>query len=67
MRQVGLFASTPEQKVYPNPAAASVVPDAYALFEFLGKMLGKALYEVGSLRPQQRSGGEEHACMFPGP
>ena len=45
--QVGLFSATPEQKIYPNPAAAAAVPDAYALFEFLGKMLGKAMYEVG--------------------
>lgn len=44
--QVGLFNSTPEQKLYPNPAAAAAVPDAYALYEFLGKMLGKAMYEV---------------------
>ena len=47
--QVGLFSATPEQKIYPNPAAAAAVPDAYALFEFLGKMLGKAMYEVGLL------------------
>ena len=47
LAQAGLFAATPEQKIYPSPAAALVVQDAYALFEFLGKMLGKAMYEVG--------------------
>ena len=44
--EVGLFRTTPEQKLYPNPAASSAVPNAPALFEFLGKMLGKAMYEV---------------------
>ena len=44
--EVGLFRTTPEQKLYPNPAAGSAVPNALVLFEFLGKMLGKAMYEV---------------------
>ncbi len=44
--EVGLFRTTPEQKLYPNPAASSAVPNAPVLFEFLGKMLGKAMYEV---------------------
>lgn len=47
--EIGLFRTTPEQKLYPNPAASSAVPNALALFEFLGKMLGKAMYEVGIL------------------
>jgi ubiquitin-protein ligase E3 C len=46
--QIGLFNTTPDQKLYPNSAAAAIVPDAYSMFEFLGKMLGKALYEVGA-------------------
>ena len=44
--EIGLFRTTPEQKLYPSPAASSVVPNAFVLFEFLGKMLGKAMYEV---------------------
>ncbi|KAK9914927.1 hypothetical protein WJX75_002372 [Coccomyxa subellipsoidea] len=43
--RVGLFKATPDQKLYPNPAAATVEPNAFALFEFMGKMVGKALYE----------------------
>ena len=43
---VGLFRTTAEHKLYPNPAAAAVVPNAQQLFEFMGKMLGKAMYEV---------------------
>jgi len=46
--EVGLFRTTAEQKLYPNPAAGSAVPNALALFEFLGKMLGKAMYEVSN-------------------
>lgn len=44
--RIGLFKATPDQKLYPNPAAATVEPNAFALFEFMGKMVGKALYEV---------------------
>ncbi|EIE22502.1 HECT-domain-containing protein [Coccomyxa subellipsoidea C-169] len=43
--RIGLFKATPDQKLYPNPAAATVEPNAFALFEFMGKMVGKALYE----------------------
>ena len=46
--RIGLFKATPDQKLYPNPAAATVEPNAFALFEFMGKMVGKALYEVRS-------------------
>ena len=48
--RIGLFKATPDQKLYPNPAAASIEPSAFALFEFVGKMVGKALYEVRSSR-----------------
>ncbi|GAX81158.1 hypothetical protein CEUSTIGMA_g8591.t1 [Chlamydomonas eustigma] len=41
----GLFASTSANELYPNPAAFSKVPDAPQLLEFMGRMLGKALYE----------------------
>ncbi len=44
--RIGLFKATPDQKLYPNPAAATIEPNAFALFEFMGKMVGKALYEV---------------------
>lgn len=32
-------------RLYPNPAAVSMMPNALQLYEFLGMMLGKALYE----------------------
>lgn len=44
--RIGLFKATSDQKLYPNPAAATVELNAFALFEFMGKMVGKALYEV---------------------
>ena len=42
----GLFRTTPvEALLYPNPAAASVQDNPAELFAFLGRILGKALYE----------------------
>ncbi|KAL3150396.1 hypothetical protein ABBQ32_000234 [Trebouxia sp. C0010 RCD-2024] len=41
----GLFKPTSDNRLYPNPAAPGLVPNALALFEFLGRMLGKAMYE----------------------
>ena len=41
----GLFAATPDGLLYPNPAAPLRVADAYALYEFLGAILAKTLYE----------------------
>ena len=41
----GLFAETSEGTLYPNPAAHLRVPDAGALYEFLGAILAKSLYE----------------------
>ena len=42
----GLFQETPDHLLYPNPASASVVgPDHLRQFEFLGRMVGKAIYE----------------------
>lgn len=38
---VGLFASTSDNRLYPNPEAPALVPEALQLFEFLGRMLGK--------------------------
>eukprot|EP00038_Savillea_parva_P003491 m.126417 g.126417 ORF g.126417 m.126417 type:complete len:981 (-) comp11189_c0_seq4:875-3817(-) len=46
--QAGLFRSTPEQQIYPHPQAHLLNPDALSHFEFLGRLLGKALY-VGML------------------
>merc|ERR1719421_392058 len=42
---LGLFAATPDGTLYPNPAAPLRVPDAYALYEFLGAVLAKTVYE----------------------
>lgn len=42
----GLFKPTSDNRLYPNPAAPGLVPNALAYFEFLGRMLGKAMYEV---------------------
>ena len=41
-----LFKPTSDNRLYPNPAAQGLVPNALAFFEFLGRMLGKAMYEV---------------------
>ncbi|DBB12911.1 TPA: hypothetical protein ACH3X3_005665 [Trebouxia sp. C0006] len=40
-----LFKATSDNRLYPNPAAQALVPNALAYFEFLGRMLGKAMYE----------------------
>lgn len=44
----GLFKATSDNRLYPNPSAQALVPDALAYFEFLGRMLGKAMYEASS-------------------
>ncbi|KAJ3043740.1 hypothetical protein HK097_001658, partial [Rhizophlyctis rosea] len=41
---LSLFKSTPDGNVVPSPSS-SVQPDHLELFAFVGKMLGKALYE----------------------
>ena len=46
-----LFKPTSDNRLYPNPAAQGLVPNAMALFEFLGRMLGKAMYEVRTSNP----------------
>ncbi|PNH10256.1 E3 ubiquitin-protein ligase [Tetrabaena socialis] len=43
--EYGLFASNASHQLYPNPAAMRVVEDAPRLLGFLGRMLGKAMYE----------------------
>ncbi|KAL0034411.1 hypothetical protein WJX79_000811 [Trebouxia sp. C0005] len=40
-----LFKATSDNRLYPHPAAQALVPNALAYFEFLGRMLGKAMYE----------------------
>ena len=42
---LGLFSCTSDGCLYPNPAAPLRVSDAYSLFEFLGAILAKTLYE----------------------
>jgi len=42
---LGLFATTTDGTIYPNPAAHLRVADAFGLFEFLGAVLAKTLYE----------------------
>ena len=41
----GLFCTGAEGALYPNPAAAVRVPEAYSYFEFLGAVLAKTLWE----------------------
>ncbi|KXZ44858.1 hypothetical protein GPECTOR_61g811 [Gonium pectorale] len=43
--EYGLFAANASHQLYPNPAAMRAVEDAPRLLAFLGRMLGKALYE----------------------
>ncbi|GIL56261.1 hypothetical protein Vafri_11597 [Volvox africanus] len=43
--EYGMFASNSAHQMYPNPAAMRVVDDAPRLMAFLGRMLGKAMYE----------------------
>ena len=58
----GLFKATSDNRLYPNPDAHLLVPNAIAYFEFLGRMTGKALYEVCA--PCRRAHVTEsmHAC-----
>jgi len=41
----GLFAHTPAQRIYPSTTSMMADPNHIRLFEFVGRMLGKALYE----------------------
>ena len=41
----GLFLATTDQRLYPNPHAKEINDKALELLEFLGKLLGKALWE----------------------
>ena len=41
----GLFLETQDRLLYPNPDSAKYVPDNLEIYSFLGRMLGKAVYE----------------------
>ncbi|KAF8071258.1 UPL6 [Scenedesmus sp. PABB004] len=43
--QSHLFAENPQHQLYPSPAALGAAPDAEGQLQFLGRMLGKSLYE----------------------
>lgn len=51
----GLFALTADHLLYPNPAAGLLITDKHELeqtFRFIGRVLGKALYENIAIAPQ---------------
>ncbi|KAI9496944.1 hypothetical protein BDB00DRAFT_806117 [Zychaea mexicana] len=41
----GLFRATPDQLLYPNPSGYAIESSQLAYFEFLGLIIGKAVYE----------------------
>ena len=43
--EAGLFCQTTDRRLYPNPHAVHAMPLAMKYLEFLGKMVGKALWE----------------------
>ncbi|KAF5833519.1 hypothetical protein DUNSADRAFT_10170 [Dunaliella salina] len=43
--QYGLFTANAQNELYPSPASFELIEDAPRLLEFLGCMLGKAMYE----------------------
>ena len=43
--QRGYFCQTGQRHLYPNPASGSADPQHLRLFDFIGRALGKALYE----------------------
>jgi len=50
--EFGLFAATSDQTLYPSVSAFRVHHEAVKLYVFLGKVVGKALYEMFLLEPQ---------------
>eukprot|EP00931_Biecheleriopsis_adriatica_P076734 TRINITY_DN50416_c0_g1_i1.p1 TRINITY_DN50416_c0_g1~~TRINITY_DN50416_c0_g1_i1.p1 ORF type:complete len:1032 (-),score=183.06 TRINITY_DN50416_c0_g1_i1:119-3157(-) len=48
----GLFSASSDQTLYPLPGAFEMHTDAAQLFRFLGKVVGKAIYEMMLLEPQ---------------
>ena len=45
--QLGLFLATEDNRLYPNPNARVAMDSALAALEFLGKIMGLIIYEVG--------------------
>jgi len=43
--QYGFFAQTEQRELYPNPSAEIMQPEARDIIAFLGRMLGKAVYD----------------------
>lgn len=43
--EYGLFKSTPDHYIFPSPASELAHDNHLTLFEFLGKIVGKAIYE----------------------
>lgn len=48
----GLFAVTDDQTLYPSPSAFRTHSNAAELYKFLGKVVGKAVYEMTLLEAQ---------------
>jgi ubiquitin-protein ligase E3 C len=42
---LGLFLRNPAGQLYPNPESCAMVPNDSELFEFVGSVLGKAVFE----------------------
>jgi ubiquitin-protein ligase E3 C len=42
----GLFTTTPENTLYPRPDASVIHEDAIRYYEFVGRVLGKCVYEL---------------------
>ena len=47
--QLGLFLATLDNRLYPNPNANLAMESAIPAFEFLGRVLGKTMYEVSQI------------------
>eukprot|EP00455_Lapot_gusevi_P002096 TRINITY_DN1080_c0_g3_i1.p1 TRINITY_DN1080_c0_g3~~TRINITY_DN1080_c0_g3_i1.p1 ORF type:complete len:316 (-),score=75.15 TRINITY_DN1080_c0_g3_i1:36-983(-) len=50
--EFGLFVSTDSHTLYPNPSSAHVMEDHLQYFEFLGLIIGKALYDGVLVEPK---------------
>jgi len=48
----GLFTTTDDQTLYPSPSAFRAHPNAEELYRFMGKVIGKAIYEMFLLEAQ---------------
>ncbi|CAJ1396096.1 unnamed protein product [Effrenium voratum] len=50
--EFGLFSATSDHALYPSTSAFAKFPQAADLYTFLGKVVGKAIYEMFLLEPQ---------------